>query len=288
MYVTLQVVLAALLSVCRSHEEANPLYKQLRSEGIVVEGKTLATLPAPTVPDGLDAAGQQAALKSIPMRVSPGDFTRKSVVAPYAMSIGDLAETEAGIRIRTLDVWFIVYGDLEVIRTNRRWLDELLRQAEGDVHVLSADELQKRGVSIPAELAHRASYTHAASTLLQRVRVEVTTHAVYSQSGESTLLAGTVDPRFGDDKEFPNKWRPVEISGGRKKLGPAEVYSVSAGYWKATQLHSPPGAILIEYHSVVEQPSGWFGGRDLLRSKMPLAVQSEIRTFRRKVKKAMQ
>ena len=204
------------------------------------------------------------------------------------MSIGDLTETEAGIRIRTLDVWFIVYGDLEVIRANRQWLDELLRQAEGDVHVLSADDLEKRGISIPTELTERASYTHAASTLLERVRLEVTTHAVYSQSGESTLLAGKVDPRFAGDEEFPNRWRSVEISGGRKRLGPAEVYSVSAGYWKATQLRSPAGAILIEYHSVVEQPSGWFGGRDLLRSKMPLAVQSEVRTFRRKVKKAMQ
>jgi hypothetical protein len=48
------------------------------------------------------------------------------------------------------------------------------------------------------------------------------------------------------------------------------------------------GAMLIEYHSVFEQPSGWFGGRDRLRSKLPLAVQDEVRTFRRKLKKAME
>ena len=121
---------------------------------------------------------------------------------------------------------------------------------------------------------------------MDRVRLSVTTHTVHSHNDQSTVFAGEIDQRFAADAAFPNQWRAVEITPQGGKVGPPEPYQLSASYWKATQLSQPARAILIEYHSVFEQPVGWFGGRDLLRSKMPMAVQNEVRTFRRKLKKA--
>jgi hypothetical protein len=121
---------------------------------------------------------------------------------------------------------------------------------------------------------------------LDRVRLSVTTQTVHSHNNQSVVLAGEIDQRFAADGAFPNQWRPIEITAQKAKAGPPESYRLSASYWKATQLTRPAGAILVEYHSAFEQPVGWFGGRDLLRSKMPMAVQNEVRTFRRKLQKA--
>jgi hypothetical protein len=260
----------------------------LQTKGITVDGKTVAVLKPPTFSDGMDAAAQQTALKSIPMRLPLDEFVRNSVVAPCALSVGDLTETESGIRIRTLDIWFVAHADLKTLRDNRQLLDEFLHEADGETRRLSAEELGRRGIEVPPEAVERTTYAHAVSTLLDRVRLSVTTHTVYSQSDDSSVLAGEVDQQFVGDAELPNQWQPIEISAQGKVIGSAEPYSASAFYWKATQLAEPAGAILVEYHSAFEQPSGWFGGRDLLRSKVPMAVQNGVRTLRRKLKKAMQ
>ena len=94
----LPILLAAWMGVSDSHDQENPLYRQLVATGVSVGGKSLAILPKPTMPDGASAADEQAALKSIPMRVPLDQFTRDSLVAPFAMVIGPLTETESGVR----------------------------------------------------------------------------------------------------------------------------------------------------------------------------------------------
>jgi hypothetical protein len=284
----LPILLSLLTGVADAHEQRNPLYAQLVTAGVCVDGKTLAVLSRPTLPDGATAAEQQTALKSIPLRTPLSEFTRDSVVAPFAMVVGQPADAEAGVRLRTLDVWFVVHADLSVIKKDPQLLESFLRKAEGDAHAMSDEELAAREIQIPPAVADRTHYAHAASTLLDRVRLSVSTRTVYSQSEESTVLAGEIDQRFADDSEFPNEWRPVEITSRGSVVGEPAPYRISASYWKATQLDQPEGAILFEHHAVFEQPLGWFGGRDLLRSKLPMAVQTEVRSFRRKLKKATQ
>ena len=55
------------------------------------------------------------------------------------------------------------------------------------------------------------------------------------------------------------------------------------GYMKASRLAQPSGAVLVEYHLVFEEPQGWFGGSNLLRSKLPLVCQDGVRKFRRRM-----
>jgi hypothetical protein len=52
-------------------------------------------------------------------------------------------------------------------------------------------------------------------------------------------------------------------------------------------LGQPAGALLVEYHLVYDEPPGWFGkSADLLRSKLYMKAEDDVRLFRRKVKDA--
>ena len=57
---------------------------------------------------------------------------------------------------------------------------------------------------------------------------------------------------------------------------------------KMTKLHEPAGAIFCEAHVIYAEPHGWFDGANLLRSKLPAAVQTEVRSLRREMLKASQ
>ena len=48
-------------------------------------------------------------------------------------------------------------------------------------------------------------------------------------------------------------------------------------YVKITKLHAPAGAVLVEQHIVYAEPTGWFDGANLLRSKLPLVMQVNVR-----------
>ena len=119
--------------------------------------------------------------------------------------------------------------------------------------------------------------------LFDRVKVRGTMRARLTRGKESVILAATLDPRFAEDREFPNSWRPLHLDdAGRMITGPARTYAGAAWYCKATKLKQPKGAVLIEYHIVFDEPEGWFNGANLLRSKLPLLAQDGVRKFRRR------
>ena len=48
----------------------------------------------------------------------------------------------------------------------------------------------------------------------------------------------------------------------------------------------PTGALFVEQHIIFAEPTGWFDGANLLRSKLPNVVQNAVRTTRREWAKA--
>ena len=98
------------------------------------------------------------------------------------------------------------------------------------------------------------------------------------------LVAQRIDSRFSKDGEYPNQWRPVKLSeDGKYDVGTPTVYAGVGSYGRAIPLAQPAGTILFEFHLVFEEPHEWFDGVNLIRSKLPLAVQDQLRTFRRKL-----
>jgi hypothetical protein len=284
-------VLATFVALrpCRAE---NPVFDALVNRGVPVGANEVLRLPAPTLADGLTAAEQRRAVEAIAGESHTWeDLTLKSVVAPFVLRISN-DEGQPERRGRRLDVWFVAYGSLKTLE-NQDFLQKQFRSAtsEGDPENgstskrLTSADLKRRGLTSSGR-SEDTEYIAVEFTLLDRVRLQTTTESTRSRTAESNLAASLLDPRFVNDAEFPNQWRPVtRDDAGRRHFGEPQPYSGFGGYAKATRLVEPPGAILIEYHAAFSEPQDWFGGTNLLRSKLPILAQLIVRQLRRGLEK---
>jgi hypothetical protein len=270
-------LLLALLVAGAEPEAANPLYRSLLEPGLAVGGDVRVKLPAPTLPDGLDAAKQKAVLeKVIGTDYAYDDFTRNSVVAPYKMVIRDEKSADEKTPVRAVDVWFVAHGDFAAL-DDEKFLDRLLnsgRGTGGKTAEVPAEELAKRKIAVPPELAKREHFGRVEFDFLDKVRLGVTGHTLWSKSADSLVAAVEVDPRF------ENVWQPIAKAGAGVKPGDPVPYTGVGLYVKLTKLAEPAGAVFVEQHVVFAEPAGWFDGANLLRSKLPPAMTKTVRSMR--------
>jgi hypothetical protein len=280
----LAAVLMAPAQPPAKHEDANPLYKSLTDNGLAVGGDK-HKFPAPTMPDGLTAAQQTAVIK----KLIDGDyefenFTRDSVVGPNKTVIRDLAVGEKKTTARAVDVWFVVHGDFKLL-SDDKFLDKMIgtnKGAGGKGGDIKPADLMKRNIPVPKD--KNEGYGFVEFDFLDKVRLKATGHAIWSRGAESVVAAAEIDPRFANDKDFPNEWRALDKAGG--KLGDPNVWAGAGMYLKITKLKEPAGALFVEQHVVFDEPAGWFGGENLLRSKLPIATQKSVRDMRGEFAKA--
>jgi len=280
---------ALALTADAGHLELNPVYRALVEQGVDVGGGVLVRLPAPTMADGLSPEAARAAIEAIPDRHAPVDLlVRPSVVAPLVFRFREIEAPGAAVPVHGVDVWCVAHGKWDVL--GRKDFLEELRKAEhpeAEARVFTAEELRSRGVTPPPENDENQRYVYGVFPLLDRVQLAVAARSHASRAEGSSLVAVLVDPRFQGDKQFPNQWRSMtRDADGAWQLGPPKPYSGAAAYLKLTRLSEPAGAIFIEYHLVFTEPEGWFSGANLLRSKLPILIQSEVRNFRRRLAKA--
>jgi hypothetical protein len=277
-------LLLAIASLCQAAEH-NAMLDDLLEHGVSI-GNARVQLPAPTLSDGLNARQQQQALSPITDDNHSLDaLVRKAVVAPFVLRI--TSEPNAGQgRPRRVDLWFVAHGDFDRL-SDEDFLKhqvgaETKSQQGGSLsegELLTEDQLRARNIAIVSD--ERFLTVHL--ELFDRVDVRGTMQARLSRGTESVTLAGTLDPGFEQDSEFPNAWRSRTLNDvGRVIIGPVRPYAGAAWYCKATKLQQPPGAVFFEYHIVFDEPEGWFNGANLLRSKLPLVVQDGVRKFRRR------
>lgn len=270
------------------HEDQNPLYKGLLESGLDAGGKEKTKFPAPSMPDGLDAAKQTAIIKGlIGTDYSYDEFTRKSPVAPQLLKIRDIAGGDEKAPIRGVDAWFVAYGDFKLLEDDD-FLERVTNANKGSggkSAPLSNADLAKRGIVLPKGNEKRESYGTFEFDFLEKVKLSGVGHATWSRTGESIVAAAEIDPRFLNDKEFPNRWASITTAGGQKKVGPQQPWTGAAMYLKITKLQAPAGAVFVEQHLIFAEPQGWFDGANLLRSKLPIAVQQNVRTMRQEFAK---
>ena len=191
-----------------SHEAQNPLYKALLDPGLLVGPDVKAKFPAPTMPDGLDAAKQKAVITGlIGNDYSYDEFTRKSVVAPQLLKLRDVVPSDPKAPARGVDVWFVAYGDFKAL-DDEKFLDRLVNtgRGEGKGKGLTKDDLAKRKITLADE--KREAYGHIEFDFLEKVHLKATGRAVWSKTGESVLVAAEIDPRFRGDSGVPE---PVAV-----------------------------------------------------------------------------
>lgn len=271
-----------------SHRTLNPLYRQLRGEGVELVAGSRTVLPPPLMADGLTPQQAREVLEAVPERHVPVDeFVRKSIVAPLAFRFRDLPGGGDENPIRGLDVYFVAYGDLAGLEDEKR-LAKAVEQDRRDaqVRILDAKDLERRKITVRDDQQVKERYIFSRAELLERVLLSTTLHTVASRTEDSIVAASEVDKRFVSDPEFPDVWRPLETDANNgRRLGAPHPYDGAIAYAKATRLKEPAGAIFIEYHEAFVEPKGWFGGANLLRSKLPILIQSEVRTLRRELEK---
>ena len=262
-----------------SHVAANPVYRHLQQTGIF-PGKEAGKLPAPTMPDGLTKAQQREILDKLARpRHKFETLTRKSVVAPHIASVDRVDNSDPKRPIQSIEFYFVAHADLDAM-DDKDFLDSLLTADDTDGSSLSEAELKERGI----QLSHpeRESYGQIVFPLLKKVRLHATGHSFWSRTSDSILTAATIDSRFDGDAKYPNQWRPLDKEGN---AGAASTYTGAGLYMKLTKLHDPPGTVFVECHIRGVEPFGWFNGVNLLRSKLPPAIQRQVRTARRNMMK---
>lgn len=269
---------------------ANGVYEALVDQGVALDADETVRLPQPVLADGLDAVAQRQAIEPLLAgRYEWSEFTRKSVVSPLLLKIDD-SSRQAGHLGRRVDLYFVAYGTLEVLRDEQKMQEQLNLAASGEmegeqggVKVLASDELAKRGLPSRQESTD-PRWVAVEATLLGKVQLNFTTRNERTDGDKSLIIASLLDEQFRGDAEYPNSWRPITIDdAGRRQVGPPEPYAGLASYVKATRLVEPAGAVFVEYHVAYAEPEGWFHGANLLRSKLPIVAQDLVRKLRRKM-----
>ncbi len=270
----------------------NEVYHVLLNEGLKLKG-THVEFDKPILIDGQSADSQRKALAHVAGSDSRlEELLRDSVTAPSVLKLRD--ETlKNGDVIRRGDLWFVVRADLDTIKP-----EELSRkQAEGKpvsagnmrfaTHLLNGGEQLDRGLigAHRRKENHEEWFAHIDGRLLDRIEVRATDHIVATRSKDSWVFASQTDSRFNDDKSYPNRWRELEAKGEESKAK-GSLYPGGASYVKISRLADPAGALLVESHFAFLEPHAWFDGEPILRSKINLIAQDQIRRLRRDLAKA--
>lgn len=297
---------------------ADVLLLQMTTTGITLSDGVSYTLPEPTF---LSISGEPVdpalAEKSIAQIAGPqgvSGFTRDSVVAPMAVRTEAIEDAD-GTRIgHFIDVTFVVHQSIADIR-QLKVLDnfksataddpsgETIQFTDNDsadalettmTRSLTEAELSQFGVTADQDQDQdQDALGYLRLPLLGKVILSGVARArrsVWSSEDKSApvILTWLLDSRFGSDApqadSIANQWRAIQRSEvGQRELGPPQPYAGMGGYVAIAPLPSDPAASIVQIRFVIHEPEGWFEGRNLLRSKLPLLIQDRVRNIRREL-----
>jgi hypothetical protein len=269
----------------------NDLYRRLHDDGWTAAGAHV-TFPAPALTDRMAADDERAALRAIAgSDRDVAELTRDSVTAPFILKTHDLEAGDA--LIRQADLWFVVRAGLDAINPDKlaAGAGEGQPVEAGNMRFsgrrLGADDLA--GHNLPPQGQHaemREWFVHLTGRLLDRLHVEATDRITATRSDDSWVIASLTDPRFDQDRSFPNRWWPIAKRGGSEEAGTAATYAGGASYVKISRLSTVAGGLMVEAHFAFFEPKPWFDGAPILRSKIGVVAQDRIRGLRRELAKS--
>ncbi len=283
----------------------HPVVHELATEGFEVAEGTRVVVSPPTVNAAMDAATQLAAVEVLFGATRMEQFMKDSPVAPFELKIGEAGAELPSAKVRTLDLAFVAYGTLAVVR-DKDLMQSVLgggRGGEGaeaeDADAedddgfekygegLTEQQCQERGFDLQLKGDRRHHLTRFRFPLIEKVMIA----GIVEGDGrdfDAMLVESSLSPAsMLNDKDFPTVWQEIPRgANGDQDLGEPQPWRGLAGYLQTTELKFQPGAILVECHGVFVEPYDWFKGRNLLASKLPIVVQNNVRDFRRKLAKA--
>ncbi len=285
----------------------NTLLTELVTKGVTMPDKLVVTLPAPLMAEGLTAAQQAEVLKQVAKDKALGGNVNllldKSSAAPISLKLGKMPSRQGNDLIRKVNVCFIVYGDWDVL-VGKPFAKGILKQNQPNNNAagtavtkagyLTATEMAVRRLSARSIPDLKEYYLYTTFKLFDQVEVSATRFGMATKTPTGVIVAAKVDPRFADDKEYPNRWRPIiRNAAGNPILGRPQPYpranaknvSGAGFYAKVTRLVAPADAIFVEYHSAFYEPVDWFGADNvnLLPAELRKIVPYQVKQFRIKL-----
>jgi hypothetical protein len=286
------IALAATGVPAADHHEQNSLFRQLTQAGVPLGPGVQAKLPLPAMADGLSAAQQRRVLQELEGRQADvEELLRRSPVTPFVLHFKEVTHKTNQEPGRAIDLAFVAFGRFDQL-TRSDFLDEMLNSGRKDARIqpLPAAAAQARGLkALPGE-TERTAWAHVSLALMDRVELRGTSRTVWSRTADSILVAAVLEPACTRDPELPNVWQVQQRGpdGMTQPVGPAQPYEALGYYLKITRLHEPADALFVEWHLVYLEPRDWFDGANLLRSKLPIVLQTKIRGFRRELMRALE
>ena len=286
--VSVDLDLASLPEV--DHDSANVILKHsitpAAPDAVSAIRHPAGCLSPPSIPDG----GSIKDLNAVPAKRPPMDeLVRNAVSAPFIIDVSRLQPSSDLRSVRRVDLWFCLHADLQTLidhAAKGQWTPgSPVDSAGARTTLLSADALTRRGIVLPAtgDAIHR--YQHVEIDLLDRVRLRMTHRVCVTRSADSVVIATCLDRGLNEDPEFPNRYQTID-SRRSDDLGTPQIYRGWNQYLKLTRLTNSNGLMVCELHLWMQQPDDWFGGRDLLKSKIRLGAQKMVRRLRSEIKVA--
>ena len=294
MHLVVFSVLAVVSLAADAKGVVNPVLEELLREGVPMSDGSSVRLAEPVAVEQLDAVGQAALLAKISAGGHPvSELVRKSIFAPFVFKVEPVTTPAGKSPGWTVDVYFVAYGNWQTV-SSRDFLESLMRpggQSRGRdrtarIAPLAPEALAQRQIRLKSGPGRKDGYYRVPAKLFDRVELGATWRAVVTRAPGSVTIAARIDPRFNQDREFPNYWRPLvrdAVNPAKLIPSPPHVYAYGGFHGEMMPLAEPAGAILVQCHGVFEEPEGWFQGAPLLRSKLRMLVQERVRSFRGKL-----
>lgn len=265
---------------------SHPVVATLVEEGIKLDEGVVVKLTEPVIKPGMSGDEQRAALERLMGRAKLGRLLQNSLNARQEFRVSDGQRIAGEGIVRRLDQYFVVYGDFELFK-DEELLDGFMaeekkqEEAKEEPFEQYLESLEADGEK-PAEgqpYVYRYRYP-----LLDKVVISGLVRG-QSYSDDHFQIESAFSPaELLKDPKNPTVWQAIPPQArGDEDLGPAKPFRGMAGYMQVSDLEFIKGAVLVEVHGVLIEPTGWFGGRNLLASKLVLVADQNIRDLRRKV-----
>lgn len=289
---------------------ANGVYRELTSPATVsplrlTPARFAAALSAAAQRDALAEAGKP--------RHDVDELLRPSVVAPHALSINRETLDPPNASLQRVRVVFALRGTLEDLAEDE-FLDRLLAASTedeprkkasgasadqdqagetetGQSRTLTDAELASAGIDMTTLPVRSASdppatggeaYRLVRGELFSKVRIAGVIHSQWTRDEDTILMALRFDDRFANQPALRSTWERLE----RDEAGQARV--VERGDWvgggayvQLTRWRDDPQLLICEAELSWIEPKAWFGGANLIGSKLPPAIQAQVREIRR-------
>ena len=114
-------ILTVLVAAGGPAASENTLLKELVEKGVAMPDGQVVRLPAPTMAEGLNAEQQAAVLTKAAAlgKTTLEQFLDEPSNAPVTLKLGKIASKKGDDVIRTVNLYFVVYGDWNVLTSDK-------------------------------------------------------------------------------------------------------------------------------------------------------------------------